>query len=170
MTPRLNAIAAVLVVSLLAACGKAKDSAAEALAEQALELRTGQGVEIAAGDGSNTVTIDGKQGQYQHTTGEDVPLPADFPKDVVLPGDYTVVSVMTMGPARSVVLRSEESMSSLFEHFKSGQAGKGWKETVSMQGAEGSMLGFEKDRRGVLVNLRSDIEGQTVVSLSLQAP
>ena len=51
-----------------------------------------------------------------------------------------------------------------------GQADQGWKETMSMQGAEGAALGFEKGKRGVLVNLRPDIEGQTIVSLSLQAP
>jgi hypothetical protein len=38
-----------------------------------------------------------------------------------------------------------------------------------MQGADGSMLGFEKDGRSLLVNLRDDLDGQSVVSLSLQA-
>ncbi|MFY2762663.1 hypothetical protein [Arenimonas sp. MALMAid1274] len=170
MHPVRTALVAAFAAGLLCACGKAEDSAAQALAEQALEARTGQKVDIRSEDGQDTVTIDGEQGRYQHTTGENVPLPSDFPKDVVLPSDYSVVSVMTMGPARSVVLRSREPLPALFERYQSGLAGQGWKETVSMQGEEGSMLGFEKDKRGVLVNLRSDIEGHTVISLSLQAP
>jgi hypothetical protein len=31
------------------------------------------------------------------------------------------------------------------------------------------MLGFEKENRGLLVNLSSDVDGRTVVSLSVQA-
>lgn len=170
MTPSRTLLAVAVAVVLLAACGKAQESASEALAEQALEAQTGAEVELDNEDGVSTVTMATDEGQLQHSVGENVPLPADFPKDVVLPDEYTVVSVMKMGPSRSVVLRSSETMTALYDRYKSGQADKGWKETMSMQGAEGAALGFEKDKRGVLVNLRPDIEGQTIVSLSLQAP
>lgn len=170
MSATRTALAAALLAPLLAACGQAQDAATEALTEQALEASTGQDVDIRTENGRQTITVDSGQGRYQHTTGEKVPLPEDFPDDITLPEDYTVLSVMAMGPTQSVVLRSDASMSELFEQIKAGQARRGWKETVSMQGAEGSMLGFEKGGRGVLVNLRSDLEGQTVVSLSLQAP
>lgn len=162
--------AVALSCLLLAACGRSQESSAEALAEEALKASTGQAVEIKTEEGRQQVSVGSGDRQSSQVTGENVDLPADFPDDVSLPDDYTVVSVMTMGPARSVVLRTREPMASVFEHFKSGQASQGWKETVSMQGAEGSMLGFEKGRRGVTVNLRTDIEGQTIVQLSLQAP
>ena len=166
MSPRRIAFAATVAACLLAACGSAHDSTAEALAEQARE--SSREIEVRSEAGTNEVTVEGQDGRYRHTTGENVSLPEDFPADVRLPDGYTVLSVMTMGPTQSVVLRSDASMSAIFEHFKSAQADEGWKETVSMQGAEGSMLGFEKDERGVLVNLRPDIEGNTIVSLSLQ--
>lgn len=170
MFPTRPLLAATVLATLLAACGQAQESATEALTEQALEAQTGAQVDFESEDGQNTLTMETDEGQLQHTTGENVPLPPDFPRDVVLPDDYTVVSVMKLGPAQSVVLRSPEAMSALYDHYKSGQADQGWKETLSMQGAEGSALGFEKDKRGMLVNLRPDMEGQTVVSLSLQAP
>lgn len=170
MTPSRILPAVAVAVVLLAACGKAQESASEALAEQALEAQTGAEVDLDTEDGVSTVTMKTDEGQLQHSVGENVPLPADFPKDVVLPDEYTVVSVMKMGPTQSVVLRSPETMATLFIHYKDGQADRGWRETMSMQGPEGGSMGFEKDKRGVLVNLRPDIEGQTIVSLSLQAP
>lgn len=162
---------AALLSAGLAACGKAQESAAEALAEQALEAQAEAGdVGIQADGGRHTVQMQTEAGRLQHTVGENVPLPADFPTDVVLPGDYTVVSVMRMGPSQSVVLRSPEPVADLVERYKAGQSGHGWRETLSMQGPEGAALGFEKAQRGMLVNLRPDLEGQTTVSLSLRAP
>lgn len=170
MTPSRALLAVAVSAVLLAACGKAQESASEALAEQALEAQTGAEVDIETEDGASTVTMETAEGKLEHSAGENLPLPDDFPDDVVLPDDYTVVSVMKMGPSRSVVLRSRETMATLYDQYRTGQADQGWKETMSMQGAEGAALGFEKDKRGMLVNLRPDIEGQTIVSLSLQAP
>ena len=59
-----------------------------------------------------------------------------------------MVSVTTMGPSRSIVLRSDEPMTALYERFRTVQTGRGWEETVSVLGAEGAMLGFRKDARG----------------------
>lgn len=170
MSPSRTLLAASVLAALLAACGQAQESASEALAEQALEAQTGAAIDLDTENGVSTLTMQTDEGPLQHSVGENVPLPADFPKDVVLPEEFTVVSVMKMGPTQSVVLRSSETMAALYDQYKAGQTGRGWKETMSMQGAEGASLGFEKDKRGMLVNLRPDIEGQTMVSLSLQAP
>ena len=170
MSPTRSLLATAVMAALLAACGQAQESATEALAEEALQAQTDAKVDLELEDGLNTLTMETEEGKLQHTTGENVPLPADFPKDVVLPDDYTVVSVMKMGPSLSVVMRSRDTMAGLYAHYQAGQSGNGWKETMSAQGAEGAALGFEKGKRGMLVNLRPDIEGQTMVSLSLQAP
>ncbi len=171
MTPSRPLLAALALALTLAlgACGKAQDKAAEALAEKALEASTGQKVDIDVGENGQTMTVQTEQGTLTHSSGENVPMPADFPADVVLPDDYAVMSVMTMGPASSVVMRSRDSIAGLYAHFQQGQAGEGWKETLSMQGADGSMLGFEKDGRSLLVNLGHDDEGGTTISLSLQS-
>lgn len=147
-------VLAAAVACLLAACSGGPD-AGEALAETAR----------AAAD---PVTARPGQAAFQRDAGEHLVLPADFPVDIVLPEHYAVVSVMTMGPSQSVVLRSDATMATLFEQFRAGQSARGWQETVSMQGVEGAMLGFRKDSRGVLANFRPDMEGRTLVSLSLQ--
>ena len=169
MFPARIALPAVLAALMLSACGKSQEQTAEALAEQALEASTGAEIDIEAQDGVHRVTARTDEGELVHSTGEDVPLPPGFPGDITLPADYRVVSVMTMGPAMSVVMRSPEPAAEVFSELRRGQAASGWKETLSMQGAEGSMLGFEKDGRSLLVNLRDDLDGKTVVSLSLQS-
>ncbi len=155
----------------LGACGKAAEQAAETAAERAIESQSGEevDVEIDTQDGQQVLSVQTPEGEMRHTTGADVALPADFPTDIALPRDYTVLSVMTMGPAVSVVLRSPGSVADVYAQLRTDQAGQGWKESVSMQGSQGSMLGFEKNKRGLLVNLRPDLDGQTVVSLSLEA-
>ena len=169
MRPILVLLSVATLALGLSACGKSQEQASETLAEKALEASTGADVDIENEDGVQRVTARTEQGELVHSTGENVPLPAGFPTDVTLPADYKVVSVMTMGPATSVVLQSAEPASEIFTQLREGQADDGWKESMSMQGADGSMLGFEKDGRTVLFNLRDDIDGQSVVSISLQA-
>jgi hypothetical protein len=164
-------IAALALALVLSACGNSEDKAAETLAEKALEANSGQDVDVdidSDGD-SQTVTIQTEEGTIKQSSGENVALPEDFPTDVALPADYKVMSVMTMGPVMSVVMEVPEAPSSVFSEIKSGQATQGWKETLSMQGADGSMLGFEKGDRSLLVNLGKSEAGGTMLSLSLQS-
>ncbi len=162
-------IAALALALVLSACGKSEEKAAETLAEQALEANAGQDVDVDIEDDGQTVTIETEQGTLKQTSGDNVALPEDFPTDVTLPADYKLMSVMTMGPVTSVVMEVPQSPSEVFDAFKSGQAGQGWKQTLSMQGADGSMLGFEKEDRSLLVNLGSSESGGTMLSLSLQS-
>lgn len=171
MTPRPSLIAAMALALVLSACGKSSDQAAEALAEKALEANSGQDVDVDMDidDDSQTITIETEQGTLKQSSGENVSLPADFPADVALPPDYRVMSVMTMGPVTSVVMEVPGMPSGVFDAVKSGQAAQGWKETLSMQGADGSMLGFEKGDRSLLLNLSKSEAGDTMLSLSLQS-
>ena len=152
----LTAVVAALscAVALLAGCARTPD-ASEALVD------TARGAADAA-------TVTATAGEIRRASGADVRLPDDFPPDILLPERYAVVSVTTMGPSRSVVLRSDEAMTPLYERFRAAQSERGWEETVSMLGAEGAMLGFRKGARGVVANFRPDMEGRTLVSLSLQ--
>ena len=152
----LTAVVAALscAVALLAGCARTPDTS-EALVD------TARGAADAA-------TVTATAGEIRRAAGADVRLPDDFPPDILLPERYAVVSVTTMGPSRSVVLRSDEAMTPLYERFRAAQSERGWEETVSMLGAEGAMLGFRKGARGVVANFRPDMEGRTLVSLSLQ--
>ena len=111
--PRLLLVAAVLSAGL-AACGRAGESTAETMAEQALRAQQEAGTAgTGEQDGQRRLDLDTSQGRIEHTVGDDVPMPDDFPRDVVLPQQYVVVSVMRLGPSRSLVLRSPEPVSEL---------------------------------------------------------
>ena len=169
MTHRSPLIAALALALLLSACGKAQDKAAETLAEKALEASAGQNVDVDVDEDGQTVTIQTDQGTIKQSTGDNLVLPEGFPTDVGLPDGYKVMSVMTMGEVTSLVLESARSPSDVFTHFKTGQADQGWKETLAMQGADGSMLGFEKENRSLLVNMGPSESGGTTISMNLQA-
>lgn len=161
-------LAAGLALALLAGCGDDADMAAEALAEQARQAGNGEAAPGPESAGSPEIRFETEHGLLKRSEGEDVALPEDFPDDIRLPEDYTLVSVMTMGATQSLVMQSEQGLPGLFEHFQRSQAGQGWTETLTMKGTGGWMLGFEKEKRGLLVNLSSDVDGKTVVSLSVQ--
>lgn len=155
-------LAAALALALLGACGKAQEAASEAMAEKAIEASTGQKVDIASKDGQQTVTMETGKGTLTASSGENVALPAGFPKDVQLPADATLVSAMSMGPAMTVTLRSKQALAANFEAFRQAQADAGWKETMSMQSGDGGVLGFEKDGRAVMAHMAADDGGSTV--------
>lgn len=168
--PRCHPLVAVAALTLaLSACGKMQENAAETLAEKALEASGGENADIDIQDGGRTVVIKTPDGEMRQSTGDDLVLPTDFPTDITLPGTYKVVSLMTMGATTSVVMEVPQSSSGLFNAIKSGQANQGWKETMSMQGADASMLGFEKEGRSLLVNMADNGEGGSSLSMSLQA-
>jgi len=162
-------IAAVALMLALSACGKLQEKAGETLAEKALEASGGKDADVDVQDGGRTVVIKTPDGEMRQSTGDNLVLPADFPTDITLPGKYKVVSLMTMGATTSVVMEVPQSSSGLFNAIKSGQANEGWKETMSMQGADASMLGFEKEDRSLLVNVADNGEGGSSLSMSLQA-
>jgi len=163
------AFAAGVAAALLAGCGSGAEKAAEALAEQARQAADAGTATGPAQAGRQQIRFRTDEGTLLHVQGAHVALPDDFPADIGLPEGYTLVSVMTMGATQSLVMQSEQGLPSLFEHFQTGQASRGWTETLSMQGTGGWMLGFEKEKRDLLVNLSSDVDGRTVVSLSVQA-
>ena len=167
---RCHPLVAVLALALvLPACGKLEEKAAETLAEQALEANGAKDADIDIQDGGKTVVIKTDQGTMRQSSGDNLTLPDDFPGDITLPRDYKVVSMMTMGTTMSVVMEVPQSQSGLFQALKTGQADEGWKETLSMQGPDSSMLGFDKGQRSLLVNLADNGDGFTNLSLSLQA-
>lgn len=169
MTRCRQTITCLALALLLSACGKSDEKTGETLAEQALEATSGEDMDVDIDDEGQTVTVRTEQGTLKQSSGDNVALPSDFPSDITLPDGHKVMSVMTMGPVTSVVLEVPGSASEVFADFKSDHASQGWKETLSMQGADGSMLGLEKGKRHLLVNMGTSQQGGTTVSLSLQS-
>ncbi|KGQ19141.1 hypothetical protein LF41_3173 [Lysobacter dokdonensis DS-58] len=157
-------LSASLACLALVACGK---SPGERAAEAAIERATGQKANVDADTGE--VTIEGKDGQSMRIAGGDsAKLPAAFPKDVYLPSDYKVLSVMEMPDAMVVQLDSPGTLAALAEASGKKMATEGWKQTLSMQqAADQQVTMYEKDKRSATVSLVDDEAPGVKINLQL---
>lgn len=146
----------------LAGCQKAADAAAEA----AIERAGGGRVEVER-DGDR-VSIKTPDGELQVQSGESLPLPADFPRDVYLPRRYEINSVMDMGGMRAISVTTRGQVSGVFAEAQQAMARAGWKQTLSMQySADNAMLSFEKDTRAAVLSFNKG-EGSDGVVMGVQ--
>lgn len=162
---RLAAIALLLPIAA-GGCRKAGEAATEA----AIERASGGKVEVDR-DGDVT-TLRGEDGsQMRMSTGDDLSLPADFPRDVYLPREYALNSVVEMGPVTMVQLSSGQTVSDLYASADQAMQALGWKQVMAMRQASGSaVLGFEKDHRRASLTFSSGADdGRTLVGVQLQA-
>lgn len=160
--------AAALAAVLLAACGKAQDKANETLVEKAIEASSGQHAEVQVEDGQQTVTIETEDGTYVATSGDDVRLPDGFPADVRLPEDGRLITVMSLGGAVSVSLRSPRAAPLVFAEFRQAQAAQGWAEASVLEQAPIYVAGFGKDDRRMEANFVAEADGGTTLAVTVQ--
>jgi hypothetical protein len=139
----------------LVACGK---SPGERAAEAAIEHATGQKANVDAKSGE--VVLESKDGQQMRISGGDsAKLPVDFPKDVYLPAQYKVLSVMAMQDVMVVQLDVPGELGAMTDASGKKMAADGWKQTMSMQAAEGQHVTmYEKDKRQATVSFADDAE------------
>jgi len=148
----------------LSGCHKAADNATEA----AIEAASGQKVDVER-DGDK-VTFKNEEAEVTTQAGMNLPLPADFPKDIYLPKSYTVNTVMDMSGIHMVSLMAPEPVPALFNAASEAMQQQGWKQVTAMQHASGNaMLAFEKERRHVALSFNSNRQGAgTVLSVQMR--
>lgn len=155
---------AALSVAVLAGCGKSPE---ERLAEAAIGAVTGKDVsvdkdgdKVTFGSGDETVTISG---------GDSAELPAGFPKDVWLPDDYKVESVMDSAGFTMVSLRADGTIGDASAAAQKTMEGAGWKRTMAAQDDTNSMLAFEHGERNALLSFDRHDESGVVYTVQLSS-
>lgn len=143
-------------VLCLAGCGK---SPGERMAEAAIEARTGRKAEVEADKGQVSIRTD--QGEMKINTGDSATLPATFPKDVYLPDTYSVEASMEMPNAVIVHLSTPGDAGAVATAADKGMQAQGWKSTPLMQGAQGKVVMYEKDKRHTTLTI-ADGQGKGV--------
>lgn len=148
----------------LGGCQKTADAATEV----AIEAAGGHKVDVER-DGDK-VTFKTEEAEMTTQAGVNLPLPADFPKDIYLPKSYTVNTVMDMGGIRMVALMTPEPVTTLFNAASEAMPQQGWKQVSAMQHAGGNaMLAFKKERRHVSLSFNRNRQGDsTVVSVQMR--
>jgi hypothetical protein len=141
---------------LLAACGKSAD-------EVAVSAVSGGKVE----KNGDKMTIQTEQGAVVFNAEEGQALPANFPKDVYLPKDYSVRSSMDMNGALMVDLLSPDKPADVFAAAGAAMPGMGWKQSASMQQEGTRILVFENEAQMVQYSVMDDEPGKAHVSLAI---
>jgi len=153
---------AALSVALLAGCSKSPE---ERIAEAAIGAMTGKdvsvdkdGEKVTFGSGDEAVTISG---------GDSAELPAGFPKDVWLPSDYKVESVMDSTGFTMVSVHADGTIKEASAAAQKTMEGAGWKRTMAAQDDSNSMLAFEHGNRNALLSFDRHDERGVVYTVQL---
>ena len=157
-------VLAVAALSMLASAGCSK-SPEERITEAAIGAITGKdvavdkdGEKVTFGTGDDAVTISG---------GDAAELPATFPKDIWLPADYKVESVMDSTGFTMVSLRADGSIKDATTAAQKTMEGAGWKRTMSAQDDTNSMLAFQHGDRSALLSFDRHDESGVVYTVQL---
>ena len=150
----------------LTAC---KKSAEETLAQAAIKGVTGQDIEVD--EDGDKVTIKTKDGEMKISGGDAAELPTTFPKDIYLPSDYVVSSVMEMNNTQLIALTADGEVAKLYADAREMMEKEGWKQTMAMRGsANDGLLAYEKGERKATVSFNTEEAGRVAVGLQVIAP
>jgi hypothetical protein len=159
-------IAAIATVAILSAAGCKR--AGEAAAEAAIAAASGGKVDVDQDGGTTTIRSKDGQQAMTVTTGDDAKLPADFPKDVFLPADYKVESVLEMPGAMVTHVQTGGSVASVAADADKGMQAQGWKQTMTMaQSEQAHIVMWEKGERHATLTIAGD-GGQGDVQVGYQ--
>ncbi|WP_374603429.1 hypothetical protein [Arenimonas sp.] len=161
-------LTACLALLLCSACGPDPDAAQESLVREALQANARQQADAdPARAGNQTLTLETEEGLYSATSGDDLPLPAGFPADVVLPRDAQIGSVTELGPTISLGAHSPRSVALVFEEFRQAQQAAGWSEARVEADAAVRVTGFDKAGRHLEANFVEEAGGGTTLALTV---
>ena len=148
----------IVAALLLAACGQSPDEVAvSAVSDGKVEK-----------DGDKR-TVQTEEGTVTYYTEASQALPANFPKDVFLPKDYSVRGWVEMVGALKVDFVVPGKSNDLYAATGAAMPGMGWKQTVASQheGIPSSMLIFHKDARAVHYSFADYGSGKAIMSVNV---
>lgn len=165
----------VLAICVLTSCGgKAKPSADEAALEKAIEASAAaQGHDVDVDISKGTMNLKTNDGQTTVATGENVAIPADFPKDIpIYAGATTQMAVKdAVSNGHTVQLQTSADVDAVTEYYKKEAGSQGWSEdTVMTQGAPQpmTMMSFKKDNRFLSIIIAKQDDGTSITLTSVR--
>ena len=107
----------------------------------------------------------GGENKVEMKTGKNVELPSDFPDDVPVYPDATLVASMATPEGMMVSSQSTADLDDVLAFYKKELASEGWTIEAEMNMGPQRMISFSKGDRSVMVTASND-EGQTQISLT----
>lgn len=159
---------ACFAVLCCGACKRGRESASETLVNEALQANARQQAGDTAGEpGERELTLETEAGLYRASSGDDLPLPANFPGDIALPGDGRIVTATELGQTLSLGLHSPRSVDLVFAEFRKTQRAAGWTESTVQGQAPVRIAGFDKAGRHLEANAVEEPEGGSTLTITV---
>ena len=152
------------VVLTLAGCGKSPSEAiADKIAEKAIEKQSGGKARVDSAGGTmqittakgETIEVDAKGGAK---------LPDGFPKDVHVYAGAAIKQSMKAQGTFHLMMETADAKSKVADTYKSKLEADGWKQTMTADTGDATMLQYSKEKRNVTVNI-SESDGKTQMNL-----
>jgi len=155
-----SAIALVVLSLVLVGCGKkAHEQAAEKMIEAQMAK---EGVQAHVDLSGQKVSIQTKDGTTTYAGGKDAKVPGTFPKDVFVYDGATVMAAVTVPGGQNLVLETQDSLDKILTAYKSKMTGADWKEGMSLNQPEQSMLVYKKDNRTASIVIAHATKGSQI--------
>lgn len=160
------------IFSLFFGCEKAAKEAMEGAVESQL-ARDGVKGKVEIGDESFSMQLDGQDGASRMNIGSGTKVPEEFPKDIPLYSNMTVVMSHSQAENQMFLIQatSQDSVAKIAKFYETELPRQGWNEehaTVVQQGKMKS-LGYQKEGRVLQVTVTvADDEG-TSLSITTNA-
>lgn len=152
-------VLAVAVV-FLAGCGK---SANEKAAEKIIEAQSGGKADVDIND--KNVKVETEKGTME--SGENVKLPADFPKDVyVIDGTIKAAISDKDNQGQTISIETDKDVAEISTVYQEKLKADGWKITGTMNFGDSATVVGEKDDRVVSI-IAGKSDGKTMVNVSV---
>ncbi len=157
-------VSIVVVCALVAAggCRRASQSWAEKLAEKAIEKESGGKADVDFKNGK--VSIKTKDGEMVAVTGGSAAVPADFPKDVFVPGGAKILASYSTPDGRSLTMESQDSQASVISQYEAEMKKQGWTEESRTNAGEAVIRVYKKgDKRTTSILINKSSSGSQMV-------
>jgi hypothetical protein len=144
---------ALVAAVAMTGCGK---KTSETLAEKIIERQMAkEGVKGKVDLSDGKVTMETKEGTSTFSSGGNAKVPDTFPKDVQVYAGAKVMASMSVPKGQHLILESGDSIEKIITFYKGQMTGGGWKEEMSMNQGESSMLVYKKEQRTVSIVVAS---------------
>jgi hypothetical protein len=151
---------------ILAGCKKAGEKAAEKAIEAGMAK---EGVKANVDASAGKVTIESKDGTSVYTSGKGAAVPENFPKDVYVYEGAKIIASVSVPDGFNLVMETGDSADKVLGTIKSKMTGFGWKEDITMNQGDHSMVSYKKGERAAMVNINA-AKKSTQITLTATEP
>lgn len=125
------------------------------------------GTDVSVDEGGDRVTYGSGEEALTISGGDSAQLPADFPRDVFLPEDYSIDSTIASGDFTMVTLRVPGNVEELAAVAKSRMESAGWTQQMMAGDETSRIFAFRNDRNIASLAFDRHDEGGVIYTVQL---